>query len=137
MSTDAKVKVEPHRWEELPVFNVRDCVKRAGFRGEDVLLVMNWLEPGMTLGMHSHPFEQVACILQGRMRWWVGDEEFEVGPGSVLRVPPDVPHGGIPIGDETVLNLDIFCPIRKDYLHIVDHQAAEFGVEPVGRMAEA
>ena len=24
------------------------------------------------------------------------------------------------------MNLDIFCPIRKDYLEIVDHQAADF-----------
>lgn len=116
----------PVKWEDLPNFFVREHVSRAGFRGEDVLLVMNWLEKGMTLGMHSHPFEQIAVILTGRMRWTVGEETFEVGAGEVLRIPPDVPHGGIPISDETVMNLDIFCPIRDDYRHIVDHQNADF-----------
>lgn len=114
------------KWKDLPNFPVRDFVSRAGFRGEDVMLVMNWLEPGMELKVHSHPFEQVACILQGRMRWHVGDDVFEVGPGEVLRVPPDVPHGGVPIGDETVWNLDIFQPIRQDYIEIVEHQKADF-----------
>jgi quercetin dioxygenase-like cupin family protein len=126
-------KQHAFRWEDLPLNHVREHVERVGFRGEDVLLVMNWLSPGMTLGLHKHPFEQIAVIIQGRMRWWIGDDEFEVGPGSVLRVPPDVMHGGVPIGDEVVLNLDVFCPIRKDYLHLVDHQAAEFGAEPVGK----
>lgn len=116
----------PVKWEDLPRFAVRDHVSRAGFRGEDVMLVMNWLEPGMTLGVHHHPFEQIAVILTGRMRWTVGDQTVEVGAGEVLRIPPDVPHGGIPIGDEVVMNLDIFCPIRKDYMEIVAHQAADF-----------
>ncbi len=133
MDTHVAPKTLAFRWEDLPMEDVREHVRRTGFRGEDVLLTMNWLSPGMTLGMHKHPFEQVACILQGRMRWTVGDDTFEVGPGSVLRVPPDVMHGGVPIGDEVVLNLDIFHPIRKDYLHLVDHQAADFGVEPVGK----
>jgi quercetin dioxygenase-like cupin family protein len=114
------------KWDELPLFHVRDAVSRTGFRGENVLLVMNWLQPGMEMKLHSHPFEQVACILTGKMRWQVGDETFEVGAGSVLRVPPDVMHGGCPIGNETVLNLDIFCPIRDDYRSLVEHQAAEF-----------
>jgi quercetin dioxygenase-like cupin family protein len=122
----AGAKRRAQTWDDLPVFPVRDFITRSGFRGEDVLLVMNYLEPGMELGMHSHPFEQIACILQGRMIWHIGDEVFEAGPGSVLRVPPDVMHGGKPIGTETVLNLDIFAPIRKDYLPIVEHQKADF-----------
>lgn len=116
----------PVKWEELPRTFVRDHVSRAGFRGENVLLVMNWLEKGMTIGMHSHPFEQIAVILTGRMMWTVGDETFEVGAGEVLRVPPNVPHGGYPISEETVMNLDVFCPIREDYKDIVAHQAADF-----------
>ena len=117
------------RWEDLPRFPVREHISRAGFRGEEVLLVMNWLEKGMTLGLHSHPFEQIAVVLTGRMRWTVGEETFEVGAGEVLRVPPGVVHGGIPISDEVVMNLDIFCPIREDYLPIVAHQDADFPKE--------
>ena len=49
----------PVKWEDLPRFPVRDFVSRSGFRGENVMLVMNWLEPGMEIKVHSHPFEQI------------------------------------------------------------------------------
>jgi quercetin dioxygenase-like cupin family protein len=101
-------------------------VSRAGFRGDNVLMVMNWLEPGMEVRPHSHPFEQVACVVKGRMRFHVGDEVIECGPGSVLRIPPDVVHCGEVVGDEVVMNLDVFSPIRDDYRHLVAHQAGEF-----------
>ena len=27
-----------------------------------------------------------------------------------------------PVGEEPVLNLDVFAPLRKDYMHLVDYQ---------------
>jgi len=114
--------VQRGRWDELPKEDVRPGVTRAGFRGDDVLLVMNWLQPGMKTNPHRHPFEQLVYIVQGRMRLVVGDEVIEAGPGTVIRVPPDVLHHGEPIGTETVLNLDVFAPIRDDYRHLVAHQ---------------
>ena len=30
------------------------------------------------------------------------------------------------IGDEPVLNLDVFSPIRDDYRHLVEYQQADF-----------
>ena len=119
-------KAKLYNWDGLDREVVRRGVERVGFRGENVLLVMNWLEPGMEVNPHSHPFEQIAYIVQGRMRFTIGDEVLEAGPGSVVRIPPDVLHCGEPIGEETVLNLDVFSPIREDYRHLVDYQAADF-----------
>lgn len=90
-----------YKWDELPKEVVRAGVQRSGFRGDDVLLVMNWLTPGSEVNPHSHPFEQIAYVVQGRMKFVVGDDVFEVGPGSVIRIPPNVLHWGEPIGDET------------------------------------
>jgi quercetin dioxygenase-like cupin family protein len=36
--------------------------------------------------------------------------------GDLLLVPPNVPHSMKVIGNETVLNLDVFSPAREDYL---------------------
>lgn len=119
-------KAKLYNWDGLDREVVRRGVERVGFRGENVLLVMNWLEPGMEVNPHSHPFEQIAYIVQGRMRFTIGGEVLEAGPGSVVRIPPDVLHCGEPIGEETVLNLDVFSPIREDYRHLVDYQAADF-----------
>jgi len=89
-------------------------------------MVMNYLEPGMEVRPHSHPFEQIAYIVQGYMKFTVGDEVHELGPGGVIHIPPDVEHCGEPLGDEVVMNLDIFSPIRDDYRHLVEYQQADF-----------
>jgi quercetin dioxygenase-like cupin family protein len=117
-------KVEHYHWDSLPKEAVRPGVTRAGFRGNDVLMVMNWLQPGMQTNPHRHPFEQLVYIVQGRMRFVVGEEVIEAQPGSVIRIPPDVLHYGEPIGEEPVLNLDVFAPIREDYRHLVQYQEA-------------
>lgn len=119
-------KAHLYTWDELPKEVVRKGVERSGFRGNDALMVMNWLTPGMEVNPHSHPFEQIAYVVQGRMKFVVGDDVFDAGPGSVIRIPPNVEHYGEPIGDEIVLNLDVFSPIREDYRHLVDYQQADF-----------
>lgn len=120
------MSVQTVNWDELEREHVRPGVSRAGFRGEDVLMVMNWLEPGMEVNPHSHACEQVVYVVKGRMRFVVDDEEIELGPGGLIRIPPNAKHYGEPIGDETVLNLDVFAPIRDDYRHLVDYQQAAF-----------
>jgi len=37
-----------------------------------------------------------------------------------------VVHYAEPIGDEPALNLDVFAPIRDDYLHLVEYQESDF-----------
>ena len=81
-------------WDNLDKEAVREGIERVGFRGEDTLLVMNWMQPGMEPGPHSHPFEQIAVIIQGTVRFHVGDEVYDAGPGSMIRIPPDVVHWG-------------------------------------------
>jgi len=119
-------KARLYNWDDLPTEVVRKGVSRAGFRGDDVLLVMNRLEPEMDVNPHSHPFEQVVYIVDGTVRFHVGDETFDAGPGSLIRIPPDVPHYAQPLGDKPVLNLDVFAPIREDYRHLVAYQKDDF-----------
>jgi mannose-6-phosphate isomerase-like protein (cupin superfamily) len=119
-----------YNWNALPRELVRQGVERCGFRGEDVICVMNWVSPGMQVRPHSHTFEQIVLIVEGRVNYHVGDEVFECGPGSMLRVPPHVMHYVEPLGDQVALNLDIFAPMRADYQHLVEYQAAEFTPEP-------
>ena len=91
-----------------------------------MLLVMNWLEPGMQTNPHSHPIEQAVYIVKGTMRFYIGDTVVEGGAGSLIRIPSDVEHYGEPMGDELVLNLDVFNPLRDDYKHLAVYQSSEF-----------
>jgi quercetin dioxygenase-like cupin family protein len=108
------------RWEQIPDEEVRPGVRRRGFGTEDVLLVLNECEPGMQLRPHTHEFDQIALIVSGTAVYHVGEEDHEVGPGSVLLVPAGVEHHIEPTGSETVQNIDVFAPARSDYLHLLD-----------------
>ena len=119
-----------HNWNELKREVVRPGVERVGFRGGNVMCVMNWLKPGMQVRPHSHPFEQLVLIVQGHVRFHVDGEAVEAGPGSMIRIPPDAVHYAEPIGEEVVLNLDVFAPLRDDYRHLVEYQRGEFEPEP-------
>jgi quercetin dioxygenase-like cupin family protein len=118
-----------YNWNDLPHEVVRKGVERCGFRGENVIAVMNWLEPGIEMNPHQHDFEQLAFCIHGHFNYYVGDEVFEMTPGSMVRVPPHTLHYAEPLGQEVSLNLDIFCPLRPDYMHLVGYQSDEFAAE--------
>lgn len=116
-----------HNWFDLPREFVREGVERVGFRGDNVIMVWNWITPGMKLNPHQHPFDQLAVLINGRARYHVGDEVFEMKEGSMLHIPADVMHYIEPIGGETALNLDVFAPVRDDYKHLVEYQSEYSG----------
>ena len=69
-------------------------------------------EPGSVYPQHSHPYEQVSVIVQGRLRLSVGSETREVGPGDMWLVPANTRHGGEVLGDEPVVFVDVYSPPR-------------------------
>ena len=116
-------QVKAYRLDEMPLSPVRPGFSRTGIRSEQSVHTINWFEPGYkSIGRHSHPFDQVSYVMAGRLRFFVGDEAFELIAPSVLYVPANVPHGAEPIGDERVLNIDVFSPAREDYLPLCEYQ---------------
>ena len=111
-----------YNFHMLPRERVRAVVERCAFRGEAVISVMNWIDPGNDVRPHSHDFEQLVMILAGTARYHVGNQVFECTPGSMLRVPAGPVHYIEVVGAETVLNIDLFAPIQDDYLHLVEYQ---------------
>jgi quercetin dioxygenase-like cupin family protein len=70
-------------------------------------------DPKTALPRHSHPHEQVVQVRSGELELVVGDETHLLTPGSVLVIPPNVPHHGFAKGPVEVL--DVFSPVREDY----------------------
>ena len=71
---------------------------------------------------HSHPFDQIVMVASGRMMLEIDGQAMECGPESIVRVPASAPHTGWALGDEPILNIDVFAPARKDYLDLVKYQ---------------
>ncbi|TPQ51343.1 cupin domain-containing protein [Prosthecomicrobium hirschii] len=102
-------------WNAIPWTPVRPGVDRKAFGGDGATVTLHRLMPGHEPKPHSHPNEQIAYILAGTIRFFVGDEEHLVGAGGLLVIPPNVVHWGEVVGDEPVLNFDVFTPARPEY----------------------
>lgn len=58
--------------------------------------------PGGHTPHHSHPYEHEVFVLAGTGIVLQGDKEFAIRPGSVVFVPPGVPHQFRNTGNETL-----------------------------------
>jgi len=110
-----------YRWENLPLETLKPDLTRRIISTERVMLAHVYLDKGCVVPTHSHENEQLTYILDGVLRFWLGDDESEVvdvGPGEVLHIPSGLPHKAEAL--ETTLDVDIFCPPRRDWLEGTD-----------------
>jgi len=88
----------------------------AGLQGEKMMMVLNATLPGHTVPTHSHPHEQIGMVYGGRAVLRIGDEERIVEKGDFYCIPSDVPHSDTCLSDEPFVMLDIFYPVREDFI---------------------
>lgn len=106
-------------WDEVPVHQLSPGVRLRTPYGLNIMLSLVEIDEGAEVPMHSHPHEQAGLMLEGRMAFTIGDETRIVVPGEAYIVPPNVPHRAVAIGGP-VKALDIFSPIREDYVRHSD-----------------
>ena len=105
-------------WAKLKRVPVRDGVTRRVFSGQKSMMVLNELMPSAKPALHQHPHEQLTYIIEGTCRFVIGEEVVDMAAGDIILINPDTPHSLEVTGDGPVLNLDVFSPIRDDYLTV-------------------
>ncbi len=88
----------------------------SGLHGEKMMMVLNYTLPGHKVPEHSHPHEQIGMVYSGKAKLQIGDEEKIVKKGDFYCIPSHVEHGDTCIGDEPFVMLDIFYPVREDFI---------------------
>ena len=83
--------------------------------GEKMMISVVEIEPRAIVPMHDHPHEQMGILISGELTFEIGDETLKLQPGDCWRIPGGVPHT-CQAGDEPVKAVDIFSPVREDYL---------------------
>jgi quercetin dioxygenase-like cupin family protein len=113
--SDAQARLA--RWEDVPREELTPRLGRRVITAERMMLAQIYLEEGAVVPKHSHDNEQLTYVLEGRLRFWLGDEGTEVvdvGAGEVLVIPSWVPHRVVAL--ERTLDVDVFSPPRQDWL---------------------
>jgi len=109
------------RWTDLPKEQVTAQLSRRLVTGDRMMLAQVYLEKGCIVPRHSHENEQITWIVEGALRFWIGEdgaEEVVVRAGEVLCIPSHVPHMAEALED--TLDVDIFSPPRQDWLDHTD-----------------
>jgi quercetin dioxygenase-like cupin family protein len=106
-----------YRWEDLPKEPLKEDLSRRLVSTERMMLAQVFLDKGCIVPQHSHENEQLTYILEGKLRFFLGEDESEVvdvGAGEVLHIPSGLPHKAVALED--TLDVDIFNPPRQDWL---------------------
>ncbi len=110
-----------YRWDEIPREELNEKLARRLITGDQLMLAQVHLKKGCVVPKHSHMNEQLTYILEGALRFFVGEngeEEIMVRAGEVLHLPGNVPHQAEAVED--TLDVDIFYPPREDWLKKTD-----------------
>jgi quercetin dioxygenase-like cupin family protein len=102
-------------WDSIPIEAVSDGIRRQMVTGERLMMCRLQLAPHTVTPVHSHPHEQMTIIERGRVRFHVDGAEQIVTAGDILHFPSNMRHGATML-DEPVVLIDIFTPIREDFL---------------------
>ena len=112
------------RWEDIRREKVTDDIGRRLFTGKRMMLAQVYLDEGAIVPWHSHENEQLTWVLEGALKFWIGEEgtadvrEVVVAAGDVLFIPSSVPHKAEALAD--TLDVDVFSPPRQDWLDHTD-----------------
>ncbi len=109
--------VRHYRWDDMPKETVTPLLDRRLITGERMMLAHVYLAKGCIVPLHSHDNEQLTYVLEGALRFWIGDDEsdqIDVRAGEVLVIPSHTPHKAEALED--TLDVDVFCPPRADWL---------------------
>ena len=110
-----------YRWDEMPKEQLTDTFARRLITGDRIMLAHVYLKKGAIVPRHSHENEQITYILEGGLRFWIGEDEsqvIDVMAGEVLHIPSLVQHKAEALED--TLDVDVFSPPRQDWLDKTD-----------------
>ncbi|RMG60112.1 MAG: cupin domain-containing protein [Deltaproteobacteria bacterium] len=107
--------------ENLKEVSLIEGVKARFFSGEKIMFSLVRLDPNVVLPAHSHPHEQMGFVLEGSLVLRSGEKEEALSPGDVYALKGDEPHEAV-AGPDGALVLDVFSPVREEYLKMVDEE---------------
>src|SRR5215204_4522539 len=70
--------------------------------------------PGTGPGLHSHPYEETFIVLDGKVRFTLGEETLEATAGQIVVVPAWTPHKFVCTGAGRLRQISIHPAARME-----------------------
>jgi quercetin dioxygenase-like cupin family protein len=102
-------------WASVPVEKLGEGIERQMIVGDQLMICRLRFAPHVVTPVHDHRHEQFTLVERGRVRFVIGDEVRIAQAGEVLHFPSGCWHGATMLDEEVVL-IDIFTPLREDFL---------------------
>jgi quercetin dioxygenase-like cupin family protein len=83
--------------------------------GTGAMLNLLDFEPHARVPEHDHPHEQLGLVVEGELNLRIGGVDHVLGVGDAYQIDGGVPHAAW-AGDSSCRVLDVFQPVREDYL---------------------
>lgn len=83
--------------------------------GDQLMVCRLRIAPRVVTDVHTHPHEQITLVERGTVRFTVSGEDRLSSAGDILHFPSHIAHGATALDEEVVL-IDIFSPVREDFL---------------------
>ncbi len=106
--------MEHYAWDKVKLEKLSDKISRKVITGKKAMVGQIVLKRGAVVPVHQHESEQITYILEGALHFELEGKEVTVRKGEVLVIPSNVPHKATALED--TLDLDVFSPIRMDWL---------------------
>ena len=111
----AFVQAQHLNWKTIPVEHPAAGIERQMVVGQNLMICRFRFKPLLVTPEHTHPHEQMSLVIAGQVRFFVDGEERIASPGDILHFPSNCLHGATMMDEEVVL-IDIFTPLREDFL---------------------
>jgi quercetin dioxygenase-like cupin family protein len=102
-------------WSNIPVEQVAEGIQRQMLVGDQMMICRFRFKPFLVTPEHDHPHEQMTIVERGKVRFFIEGKERIASAGDVLHFPSQTWHGATMMDEEVVL-IDIFTPVREDFL---------------------
>lgn len=86
------------------------------FHSEQLTFAHVTLQKGAVVAEHSHVHEQWTHVIEGDMKFRLGDEEKVLTKGMTAFIPGNTIHSAVALTECKVI--DCFMPVRQDFVEL-------------------
>ncbi len=124
-----------YKLSELPgqTVNGRHRVQRRSLRTKFAQVVWTDIAPGTQSGrgdggqFEQFRYDKLIIVTTGALKVRTDGRDYDLPEGTCALIPPNIRHATELEGSRPTSLIEVYAPVRRDYLDLVEHQAEKFG----------